>query len=51
MDQCLILRGRHLGVSQVFPHVADSLSVEDIAVVRAMQSTFDSVQAHSQPRA
>jgi hypothetical protein len=37
MGTCFILRRRHLGVSQVFPHVADSLSVQHIAVVRAMQ--------------
>jgi hypothetical protein len=37
MGTCFILRKHHLGVSQVFPHMADSLSVQHIAVVRAMQ--------------
>jgi hypothetical protein len=51
MGTCFILRRRHLGVSQVFPHVADSLSVQHIAVVRAMQDAFDSIQPHPQTRA
>jgi hypothetical protein len=48
MGTCFILRRRHLGVSQVFPRVADSLSVQHIAVVRAMQDAFDSIQPHPQ---
>jgi hypothetical protein len=43
MGTCFMLRRRHLGVSQAFPHVADSLSVQHIAVVRAMQNAFDSI--------
>ena len=50
MSSCFILRRRHPGVSQIFAHAVDSLSVQFVAVVRTMQDAFDSIQPHPHTR-
>jgi len=51
MSTCFILRRRYLGVSKIFPDGVDPSSVEHIAVVRAMQDSFDFIQPYPQTRA